>query len=196
MSASPITDDSLSQQKTHALQPISMHSLLEQLKHVAHQPADANGGLDHLGGFWEREYWEGLADDANRKLNGITKGVSLTFEGKYSRDDRETDVTWIKRTPGNLKARLQKECGDDWSKVTYGNPAVVYYSDTKIEDDESPGEFIHTTQDKMQALQDLLEQEPKNDMKILVQMHQCRFPENQYHGPLFGRTFVNPSSIF
>jgi hypothetical protein len=86
--------------------------------------------------------------------------VSLTYAGPYGRDDRETDVTWIKKTSGNLRARLEKECGNDWLTVTYGNPAAVYYSDTKSANAEIPGEFIHTIEDNMQALQDLLESVP------------------------------------
>jgi len=157
-----------------------------QLKDITHRPIDANGGLDHLGYPWEAEPWKKLADATSRKLYGITKGVSLIYEGNYSTDDRETYVTWIKGKPGNLKARLEKECGGDWSQVMYD--MEVYYSDTKIENVKIPGEFTHTIEDNMQALQDLLEKEPKNDMKILVQKPQWRTPANQYHGPLFGPT--------
>jgi hypothetical protein len=169
---------------------LPMESLLEQLKGITHRPIDANGGLDHLGYFWDAEYRNNLADDASRTLYGITKDVSLIYEGPYKKDDRETSVKWIKGKPGNLKARLEKECGGDWSKVTYD--MVVYYSDTKIENVKSSGEFTHTIEDNMQALQDLLEEEPKNDMKILVQKPQWRTPANQYHGPLFGPIIYNP----
>jgi len=165
--------------------PTCMQSLLERLK-------DSAAGLDHLGGFWEKEDRTELADSSKRRLFGISKGVSLTYAGPYGRDDRETDVTWIKKTPGNLRARLEKECGNDWLTVTYGNPAAVYYSDTKSANAEIPGEFIHTIEDNMQALQDLLEQGPKDDMKILVQRTQCRSAATQYHGPLFGPTIFNP----
>jgi hypothetical protein len=173
---------------------LPMESLLEQLKDIAHRPIDANGGLDHLGYFWDAEYRNNLADDASRTLYGITKDVSLIYEGPYKKDDCETSVTWIKGKPGNLKARLEKECGGDWSTVTY--VSVVYYSDTKIENVKGSGEFTHTIEDNMQALQDLLEKEPKNDMKILVQKPQWRTPANQYRGPFFGPRFYNPSTLY
>jgi hypothetical protein len=155
--------------ETHSalLQTIPMQSLLESLK-------DSAVGLDHLGHPLEKEFWVKLGGDSSRTLYGISKGVSLTYEGPYRADDRKTVVEWTKKKSGNLKARLEKECGNDWSTVTYGNPAVVYYSDTYTKNAKIPGKFIHTIKDNMQALQDRLEQDTNNDMEILVQRHQWR----------------------
>jgi len=154
-----------------------MSALLGRLEST-HRQIGNNAGLDHLGFFWDKEF----RDDTNRKFFGISKGVSLTYAGPYRRDDRETEVTWIKGTPGNLRARLEKECGDGFLTVTYGNRSTVYYSDTATS--------------SLQALQDRLEQEPKNDQTISVLMKQCRDPEteNRYR-PLFP-TVYNPSSMF
>ena len=155
-----------------------MTSLLARLK-------DSAAGLDHLGYFWDQEY----RDAASRNIFGISKGVSLTYEGKYSQDDRETAVTWVKGRPGDLKARLENECGKDWLTVTYGNPGTLYYSDT-TSDKAHP-----KIQDDMQGLQDVIEQDPTNAKKILVNNRQWRSAKSQWeqYAPLFP-TVYNPSN--
>jgi hypothetical protein len=154
-----------------------MTSLLARLK-------DSAAGLDHLGFFWDQEY----RDTASRNMFGISIDVSLTYEGKYRQDDRETAVTWVKRRPGDLKARLEKECGTILT-VTYGNPGTLYYSTTT--DAANP-----EIQDDMQSLQNIIEQEPTNDRKILVKNRQWRNAENQWrYAPKFP-TVYNPSSVY
>jgi hypothetical protein len=153
-----------------------MTSLLARLK-------DSAAGLDHLGFFLDPEY----RDDASRNIFGISKDVSLTYEGEYRNDDRETAVTWVKRRPGDLKARLEKECGTILT-VTYGNPGTLYYS--TITDAANP-----EIQDDMQSLQNIIEQGPTNTTKILVKNRQWRNAGNQWsYTPLFP-TVCNPSSV-